>query len=249
MTKEIRNEKGRQGFKAQDYRGREMIISHKTDIVSAYRVGQNYVDLKAVETMFATILPSNNQDESDTQADAIFIDEIGPIQMLSLSFRKQLERLFSDAYPTTVIATIHQSEPTLNVYRDSDKVILLTVTEANRTLLADNLYLFVNNGSAYDKLSTTARQRCATLARDYVSENKTLQLEKLLDNAIYYASDGQALQHSPNQWRVYGRHGVYNVIEYGDDIYSCICDLYIGRGLYAKNQGECSHIQAVKLVK
>lgn len=242
VTAEIRDAQGaRVGFRAENSSKQTETISHKTDIQSTAIIGQNAVDLDAIDKMFGRVL----QEASNTKR-LILIDEIGPIQLLSNTFANALADTFNRASQTDMIATIHYSDPRLEAYRSSKEAWLFTANLTNRDVLGQLIILCAQHMEMINKLSRAQQRQAYALLEKYLEQTALTQIEKLLDNAIYYAVNGAVVKLNSNTWEVTGKHGVYTVHKHGSE-YACTCDLFNGWGKYAAHAGECSHIQAVYL--
>ncbi|HTE21418.1 MAG TPA: nucleoside-triphosphatase [Candidatus Limnocylindria bacterium] len=234
-----RPEGGRAGFSATNSAGVTRTISHKTDIPSDVIIGENHVDLVAVDAMFAQAL------EGATKPGALTIlDEIGPIQLLSPAFTAALEEVFTG--DPDLIATIHYKDEQLATYRTAARAVLLEVTLDNRDTLPEVLAALIINRKKINKLSMHQKAAFFELLQRYANEAKLLQVQKLMDNALKYIHEDRVLQDGPDHWIVGGRHGQYHVTLQGD-AYACECRLFNGTGPYTGQPGECSHIQAVSI--
>lgn len=235
-----RPEGGRAGFSATNSDGVTRTISHKTDIDSEVVIGENHVDLTAVDAMFATALENALQDNNTLT----IVDEIGPIQMLSPAFTTSLQKVFAKG--ADLLATIHYSDERLQQYRESPSVLLIHVSPENRDELVATLLLILQHRHEIDALPHDTRIHTLELLRKYIAENRITQLKKLLNHAIRYVAEKRLQPVKEGEWRITGDHGSYTITRKGD-AFACTCDLFNGRGEYVGQAGECSHIQAVKL--
>lgn len=235
-----RPEGGRAGFSALNSEGVTRTISHKTDIDSDVIIGENHVDLEAVEAMFATAL-ENALTNNDTLT---IVDEIGPIQLLSPAFTNTLHRVFAEG--ADLVATIHYSDERLRKYRESPGVLLIQVSKESRDELVDILLLILKHRHEIDALPEDTRTRTLELLRTYIAHSQTMQLQKLLNHAIRYVAEKRLQPLKDNEWTITGDHGSYTITKEGA-AFACTCDLFNGRSEYTGRAGECSHIQAVRL--
>jgi len=242
MTHELLTEKGnRVGFQANNSKGQIETVSHKTNIQSAAVIGQNAVDLNAVDRMFGRIL-----NEAISFNGLTIVDEIGPIQLLSSKFAEALSDAFSHSGQVNLISTIHYNDERLEEFRISKDAWLFKVDETNRDVLTRLVILCAQHMETINNLSKKQKDQTFTLLNKYIDGAKLIQVEKLLNNAIHYATNGSVKKSDAN-WKIDGKHGSY-VVQKNDSDYSCTCDLYNGRGMYTNNGGECSHIQAVGMI-
>lgn len=225
-----RPEGGRAGFAAANSAGMAKIISHKTDIDSDVVIGENRVDIAAVDAMFAHALDSALRHEGELAV----IDEIGPIQLLSPSFTFALERAFGSSID--LIATIHRKDDRLAEYRNSPLATLLEVTEENRDMLPAVLVALARNRQHINRLSGGQWRVFRRLLLRYAVDARLLQIQKLANNAAQYVVDAKVVP-VDDHWTIAGRHGDHHVAAQ-DDGYICDCDLFNGKGKYAGNAGE-----------
>lgn len=228
------------GFRAVNSAGEERVVSHKTAIKSDAIIGQNHVDVEAVDALFTDVL----EHAVTSKKRLIIVDEIGPIQLLSQGFRDKLEQAFQTR--ANVVASIHYSDERLARYREDPENILLEVTEANRDMLPATLAAVTEYAPDIARLSQQQQKSVRELIVRYVQRAKLVQLQKLMSHAIQYITGGDiACGSADNHWRVKGRHGVYDVVRDKSGAFHCDCDLFNGRKRYRGQAGECSHVQAV----
>ncbi len=101
-TQEIRENGERKGFKVVDLKGREGVLAH-INIGGHHKVGKYKVDTKALEEVGIKAIK-----EGLNEGATIIVDEVGPMELCSESFRKTiLEVLDSE---NKVIGTIKLSK-------------------------------------------------------------------------------------------------------------------------------------------
>lgn len=239
LTREILDEAGeRVGFRTSSSTGTSRIISHKHDIESSLVVGQNRVDISAIDEMF-------DIDHAD-QGGVLIIDEIGPMQLLSRGFTRLLSKLFRRGSNTWLIATIHATDRRLAKYRSARDALLVQITPDNRDDLASMLAKFVSHRASVESLPRRQQRVFSRLLAGYLSQARSVQFDKLLDNALGYVSGGRVIRRRPGAYSVSGNHGDH-IVSRMNQAYGCDCDLYFGRGIYDGQAGVCSHIQAVMI--
>jgi len=127
-TPEIRHGGSRLGFKMIDLAtGDERILASTSG--KGPTVGKYHVNLSALDEMVAVI------EGSIPMADFIFIDEIGKMELLSKTFERLVEQVFSLDKP--VIAVVHRNF--VSRYRGKGKLFTLTRTnfeEVRRSILS-----------------------------------------------------------------------------------------------------------------
>lgn len=235
VTKEIRSDGERVGFRATNNKGESEIISHKYDLKSDILIGQNRVDLTLVNKMFA------GYDASPKKL--TLIDEIGPIQLLSPLFLKVLKQLFKDPH-AHVVATIHYKDKRLERYRSAKNIIIVEVSNDNRESLPVALVSILKKSNDVKHLKTGQFKSFCKLASEYLNNNQPIQLGKLLDNALPYVNDNRVKRTSLNKFIVQGNHGQH-LVNKSYHLFTCDCDLFKGKATYENQAGICSHIQAV----
>lgn len=240
ITKEIRNSEGeRVGFKAINSSGDEALISHKFDIDSDIIIGANKVDLPIIDQLFTQEL-TNSFERVDI---LVVVDEIGPIQLLSVNFTTELERLFVSN--KNLLATIHFKDEQVEKYKKHSEAILFEVMEENRELLPVILIDIFENISELDQFTEKQREELTRIARKYAVEGKLLEIRKLFKNTLKYLQEKRVVPLDNSDFEVQGDHGRYKVTKVNDN-YKCECDFFLGKGKYKKS-GECSHIQTVNI--
>ena len=243
LTTEVRDTEGnRVGFSAKNSDGQTAVISHKAAIKSTAIIGQNAVDLHAVDKMFGQVLQQARPNN------IVLIDEIGPIQLLSHAFAAALAYTFDQVNQTDMIATIHYNDQQLERYRHSKDAWLFVADPINRDVLAKAVALCMQHMKALNELSSMQKSKAKKLLEKYIVHSAATQIEKLLRNGIYYAANGATRALGDGAWGVAGKHGSYTVHKQDAD-YACTCELFNGRGKYTANAGECSHVQAVYLTE
>jgi hypothetical protein len=99
----------------------------------------------------------------------------------------------------------------------------------------------------FNELTEEQKAKVIELAQQYLESGQQTQLNKLLNNAIFYVHDKRVRKIDDSNFEVSGNHGTYKVSKDGE--WSCDCDLFNGRGQYTDTPGTCSHIQSVELTE
>lgn len=101
----------------------------------------------------------------------------------------------------------------------------------------------------FDTFDEFTKKCIVKMATESIKNNKYLELEKLLKNAIVYVQSNQIKKIKNGLYIVIGNHNKY-IIRKHNNQYHCVCPMYKKEGKYAnvKNQ-KCSHIQAIELFK
>ena len=241
LTREVLDTAGRRiGFTSSTSSGHRQLVSHKFAISSDTIVGSNRVDVAALQEILNNLFDAI----AATQPTFVMIDEVGSIQLSDPEFSNKFEALFKST--TNLLATLHAGEPQLEEYRNSPHAIHITVSQENRGRLPNLLHTLMVHHRRYNQLTTHQQPVVNNLLENYIEKNNSLQLEKLLNNAISYVAQGRVVRTSPTHWSVAGNHGSHEVAK--GETFTCDCDLFLGNNEYAATPGECSHIQAVKIV-
>lgn len=238
IAKEVRQKGERVGFQAKNSFGDEKLISHKTDIESTTMVGSYKVDADAVDYVYSEILKTPGLK---------VVDEIGDMQLSSARFTKAVDLLLSSPEKTRLIATIHQKDKRLRRYRSTKNVLILTATPANRDHMPNVITNLEKNEKTIAALTPSQFKVFNKLLINYLSKAQSIQLGKLLDNALFYLASNRVKKTKRGVYSVYGKHNEHRVNRRFNRL-SCDCNLFQGAGIYKGSPGECSHVQAVKLL-
>jgi nucleoside-triphosphatase len=131
-TQEIREGGVRKGFKIITLDGKEAVLSH-IDFSKTYRVGKYGVNLNNLEQTGVLSIA-----KAIDNCALIVIDEIGKMELLSMRFRDVVLKALESDKP--VLGTIMESsDPYTDRIKKLSSVTLLTVTVANRSLIAQSL--------------------------------------------------------------------------------------------------------------
>jgi nucleoside-triphosphatase len=131
-TREIREGGARRGFQIVTFDGHEGVLAH-VNIQSARRIGKYGVDLAALESVGVASIR-----RALARNALVVIDEIGPMEMLSESFRQAtLDALDSDC--AVFGSVVKRSAPFSDQVKARPDVTVIEVTPANRDVLIDSL--------------------------------------------------------------------------------------------------------------
>lgn len=246
VAREIRNEQNeRVGFEFVNQQNNSQVFAHKSAINSEFIVGSKYfVDLKVIDNFAVTALKEGLNDLTCL----IFVDEIGRMQAFSKKFLAMVSQLLDN--DSNLLGTIvYDQEPWSIVFKQHPKIILLEVTLRNREQLPDVLLSLFNNMEYFNQLEQNLQEYIFTLTTNYFKNGQLIQVKKLFKNAIFYLTQGnvQTLT-TPGTYIVKGDTRSHHVEMQSTD-YNCDCDLFNGLGQYQGQAGECSHIQAIKLLQ
>ncbi|MFO8133568.1 MAG: NTPase [Thermoplasmatota archaeon] len=115
VTPETRENGQRQGFKMVDLATGEEAVLASVDITPA-DIGKYGVNLEGIKHIVDIFLPSAEQ------ADIIFLDEIGPMELRSPRFQQAVQQVLAMEQP--VVATLHRR--LVDRYAKHGEVIRLT---------------------------------------------------------------------------------------------------------------------------
>lgn len=132
ITKTIKEDGERAGFKVVDWRKKEEKIFAHTNLDSIHRLGKYNIDLKALEEVGVKAIEEAVEDEL---VDIIIIDEVGKMELISKKFRKAVKDALDSDKP--VLLTLHKKsrDSLLQDIRNMDNVRILEITPINRNLL------------------------------------------------------------------------------------------------------------------
>lgn len=244
IGKEIRNQNRRVGFEAINHLGKRKTFAHTTDITSSNIVGGKYfVDLKVINDF---VIPEIEIGINDPDS-LIFIDEIGRMQALSNIFLQVVEKILNSS--SNVIATIvFDPEPWSVEFKENKSIVLVEVSKKNRDLLPNLLETIFSHLSIFHKLSNAQQKLVVDLSRKYFVKEEFIQISKLFENAIPYLVNNHVGKIGSNKFKIKGNTNIH-IVEKLATGFTCDCNLFNGSGQFANNQGECSHIQTVKLLE
>lgn len=232
------------GFKAITLDGRGKIIAHRELVNSNIIVGNSHkVDIKAIDEFVVSEISKG----LDERKDLIIIDEIGRMQSFSNKFLATVSKVQNSE--SNILATIvYDPEPWSLEFKNNKHIILVEVTELNRDILPESLSIIFSNAKTIEKLTQPQKQIINKMLSEYLQNGQLLMINKLFNNAISYFLEKKIRKTELiNHYKVNGKHGSYTVKRKGTK-YLCTCDLYNGRAEYNGIGGDCSHIQAVKIL-
>ncbi len=133
-TEEIKEDNERVGFKIKTLSGMEGILSH-VNIDSKYKISRYGVDIDAFESI---CLEELRKAINDNHIKYIIIDEIGPMELFSNSYKKLLLDLLK--CNKQVIGTIYMnSYEWLDDFKKLDGVQLIEITLENRDTIPQRI--------------------------------------------------------------------------------------------------------------
>lgn len=236
---EVREAGERIGFDLWDDSGRTAPLA-RTSKATEYPVGRYFVDIASFD---AFIEPLFEYDPGQL----LYIDEIGHMQLFSEKFQHLAkEYLESENDFIGTISYIYE-HPFISDVRKREDILLCTVTPENRDGLREALCAALAHRKQFEELSGTQRNAGLRLAKKYLEDDNLISLRKLFNNAVLYVVEGRIKKVSDNEYRIRGNHDEHTVLA-NDSGYSCDCDLFNGRKQFEGKEGECSHIQAVKIL-
>ncbi len=132
ITKTIKENGERVGFKVVDWRKQEEKIFAHINLDSIHRSGRYNIDLKALEEVGVKAIEEAVDDEL---VGIIIIDEVGKMELISKKFRKAVKDALDSDKP--VLLTLHKKsrDSLLQDIRNMDNVRILEITPINRNLL------------------------------------------------------------------------------------------------------------------
>lgn len=137
LTREVREAGRRVGFELVTLDGRRDWLAH-VDLASRARLGRYRVNLRALEELACGAIRAAVQ-----QGHMVVIDEIGPMELLSPSFRRAVGEAL--AGPSLVLATImRRSHPFADRVKALPGAVLLEVRTDNRQSLLEDILRLVS---------------------------------------------------------------------------------------------------------
>jgi nucleoside-triphosphatase len=240
VSAEIRDEHGnRIGFEAKTSAGVSGVFAHKHTINSDTQIGDYRVDTDALDKLFTRPIT-----KSAKSAKLLIVDEIGRMQMLSSSFAHTMRKLFEAN--CDVVATIRYGDDWTAKFTGREDVITVVLTSENREQAKVAIEAMLGARPQLSSLTNEQQKTVARLARKYAHNNELIQLRKLYKNAVRYVAEKRIEPEDNHKFKVKGDHGAHLVVK-GDGGWTCDCALFNGRGQFANQAGECSHIQAATL--
>lgn len=249
IAQEIRDEvNNRVGFTAQNSQNEKVIFAHKTLIKSNHLIGgKYYVDVDVINNFVVPELKKGLEQNNTIT----IIDEIGRMQSLSDQFIKTTEDLFNSqaSFLGTIVL---DPEPWSLQFKNNKSVLLIEVTKENREDITNSLSVIFSNIDNYYRLDRKQQNFVKKLLKDYFSQGQFIQIQKLFNNALYYVNNNKVKSISTNNIKsnfiIEGKTNNHHLSYIKPNKYQCDCDLFTGIGIYKNKQGECSHIQSVKIL-
>ncbi len=238
VADEMRENGERIGFRLVSSEGNTAMLAH-VDSPSEVRVSKYGVEIASLEQFLKELPPLN-------PSNLLYVDEIGQMQLHSEDFRNLVTYYLDEAKIYAGTLTCMYEDDFTRAVRERDDVVLLTITPENREEVKRALNSIAEGMPAFMRMSSEMQGKITAMARQYVQSENIIQLRKLFKNAVNYIAKG-AVQQSDEGYTVAGNHGNHLVL-INDDHYTCDCDLFNGRAEFTGQAGECSHIQAVKLL-
>ncbi len=161
LTDEILVEDKRVGFAVETSKGDKAVLAH-IDAISSHHVGRYAVNPERLDFLLSQ-LPQPNPD------DLVYIDEIGPMELLSESFKAFVTKSLNA--PNTCLATIvaASDDAFVQQIKDRTNVIIIEITPDNRDTQAVFVQQLINK-------IAKARQYLAEPAR-FTQRGSTVELQ------------------------------------------------------------------------
>jgi nucleoside-triphosphatase len=145
-TREVRSKDKRVGFEIVTLTGRVKMLAQKSHIPSSPHsvlFRDYWVDTEALDSLaIPAILEAMNENK------IIVIDEIGPMEVLSSTFRETVMRIVNGPNTTAVCTIVERPDAFANVVKSHPRVELVTLRPDNRDDLPYEIYryLVMNQG-------------------------------------------------------------------------------------------------------
>ncbi len=238
LAEEVLENGKRTGFRLVSSDGKTAMFA-SVDSSSPMRVSKYGVDVETLDQFLYDLPPFDPKN-------MVYIDEIGPMQLYSADFKRLVAQSLDTA--TLYVGTLKYSfdNEFITAVRARDDAAVLYVTPENRIELRHTLDGIARGAKSFIAMDETMRHKVTRLACQYVKDRSYIQLRKLFNNAANYVMAG-SVHITDEGYTVSGNHSDHNVVV-RDGQYICDCDLFNGRGDFAGQPGECSHIQAVTII-
>lgn len=239
VAKEVLENNVRVGFDLQDELGHRVALS-RVGKRTEYAAGRYFVDVDSLDHYIDSLsLAASGQ--------LLYIDEIGQMQLYSEKFKSLVSAYLgsSNDYIGTVSAVF--DHPFIEGVKSRPDILLCTVTLENRQELGNVLREALANRNLFNALPTDQQLKVLKLARQYLRAKQYISLKKLFHNTLKYISEHKATKVGDRTFTIGGNHGQHLVTTINQG-YQCDCDFYNGRKQFKDQRGECSHIQAAKIL-
>jgi nucleoside-triphosphatase len=239
VTKEVVDTDKRTGFELVSADGKTAILASIYS-GSKVRVSKYGVEVGQLDEFLSQLPPVR-------AGNLIYVDEIGQMELRSDTFKELVTRYLNmDNLYVGTITSVYRDDFTHRILGRGD-IVMLTIDPTNRDRIQDILSSLAKNIPNFEKVGALLQQEIACMAKRYSDAGQLTSLKKLFNNAIRYVAEHRVDKLSNTTFSVDGTTRKHQVIITGSG-YTCDCDLYNGRGAFADDPGECSHIQAVMLL-
>ena len=135
LTREIRKRGEREGFRLIDLGSEESeILANVTGIVGP-RIGKYRVDLRTLSGLAVRAL-----EHARVSSDLVAVDEVGPMELLSPEFRKQVRlSVLETAKPAVCVVHKRYEDPLIEELKESSETSEFEITFENREILPSEL--------------------------------------------------------------------------------------------------------------
>ncbi len=125
-TREVREGVVRRGFELVDFStGEREILADVSG--QGPRVGKYRVNLKGLEEFVPRVM-----ERALSSAHVVLCDEVGPMELLSPSFRRSVSKILDSPVKAIVVVHRSMSDPLMRAFARHPEGLLLEVTEENR---------------------------------------------------------------------------------------------------------------------
>ena len=240
IAKESRHDGERIGFDLVDSDGNTAALA-RTDKRAPYSVGRYFVNGEALDNFVEPLFTFGTNE-------LLYIDEIGQMQLYSSRFKDLVTRyLDADNDFLGTISSVYEDD-FIDHTKSRQDILICEVTPDNRVQLEQGLAFALDHRNMAATLSPVAKQAIIEMGRNYLRDDDYVRFKKLFKNAVPYLSQDR-VKHEGGGFLVEGNTGDHHVIVAAGGAVTCDCDLFNGRGQFEDKEGECSHIQAVTLLK
>lgn len=241
ITKEVRDDIDRIGFDLENTAG-ELEELARTNKPTSVSVGRYFIDLEALDNFIKPLF-------SVQPNKLLYVDEIGQMQLYSPSFKQLVTKyLQADNHFIGTITSIYKDKFVTEILNRSD-VMIIEIDPENRDELGEGLTYALESRDIIASLSKAAQQAIIELGTKYLTNNQYASFKKLFKNAVRYVAEDRIQPLGDDTFAIRGDTNDHQATILPDGSEACDCDLFNGRGQFADQQGECSHLQAIQLYR
>jgi nucleoside-triphosphatase THEP1 len=239
-AKEVRENDIRIGFSLVDSSGRTAPLA-STSKKTSYPLGRYYADVESLDEFIKPLF-------SFKPNELLYIDEIGQMQLHSSKFKKLVAKyLQAGNHFLGTITCVYEDKFVASIQTRQD-ILTCEITPENRNELEQGLGFAVEHRDLIAVLAPVIQTALIEMGTRYLRDDDLVRFKKLFKNAVPYIAQGK-IERKDGGYLVKGNTNDHHVKVESDGAMSCDCDLFHGRGKFAGQAGQCSHIQTALLLE